>query len=52
MPDRVILCCDLDDESGFQLLSMLKADQRTRNIPALTCVGYLGPDPRFFAADS
>ena len=26
MPDRVILCCDLDDVSGFQLLSMLKAD--------------------------
>jgi CheY-like chemotaxis protein len=52
MPDRVILCCDLDDESGFQLLSMLKADQRTRNIPALTCVGYLGPDQRFFPADS
>ena len=52
MPDRVILCCDLDDESGFQLLSMLKADRRTRNIPALTCIGYLGPDQRFFSADS
>src|SRR5437667_8981150 len=22
-PDRVILCCDVDDPSGFQLLSML-----------------------------
>jgi CheY-like chemotaxis protein len=35
-PDRVILCCDVDDPSGFQLLSMLKADRRTRTIPATT----------------
>jgi CheY-like chemotaxis protein len=52
MPDRVILCCDLDDASGFQLLSMLKADRRTRHIPALTCVGYTGSDQQFFMADS
>lgn len=42
MPDRVILCCDVDDPSGFQLLSMLKVDDRTRHIPALTCLGYTG----------
>lgn len=52
MPDRIILCCDLDDASGFQLLSMLKADRRTRHIPALTCVGYTGPDLEYFSADS
>jgi PleD family two-component response regulator len=35
-PDRVILCCDVDDPSAFHLLSMLKADCRTRTIPATT----------------
>jgi hypothetical protein len=39
-PDRVILCCDVDDPSGFQLLSMLKADCRTRTIPAVTYVSW------------
>jgi CheY-like chemotaxis protein len=52
MPDRVILCCEIDDASGFQLLSMLKADRRTRHIPALTCVGYTGPEQRFSETDS
>ena len=45
MPDRVVLCCAVDDISGFQLLSMLKADRRTRDIPALTYLGaYALPD--------
>ena len=39
MPDRVVLCCHLDDMEGLQLLSMLKADSRTRMIPALTVIG-------------
>ncbi len=39
-PDRVILCCDVDDPSGFHLLSMLKADRRTRTIPAVTYVTW------------
>jgi len=39
-PDRVILCCDVDDPSGFQLLTMLKADWRTRTIPATTFVTW------------
>jgi CheY-like chemotaxis protein len=39
-PDRVILCCDVDDPSGFQLLTMLKADYRTRTIPATTFVTW------------
>jgi hypothetical protein len=39
-PDRVILCCDVDDPTGFHLLSMLKADCRTRTIPATTYVTW------------
>jgi len=39
MPDRVVLCCHVDDPSGFQLLSMLQTDTRTRKIPALTFIG-------------
>jgi hypothetical protein len=41
-PDRVILCCDVDDPTGFHLLSMLKADCRTRTIPATTYVTWPG----------
>jgi hypothetical protein len=41
-PDRVVLCCDVDDASGFHLLSMLKADCRTRTIPAITYVNWPG----------
>ena len=44
-PDRVVLCCDVDDASGFQLLSMLKADCRTRTIPAVTYVTWPGSAP-------
>jgi CheY-like chemotaxis protein len=35
-PDLVILCMDLDEASGFQLLSMLKLDPDTRRIPVVT----------------
>lgn len=35
-PDLVILCMDLDEASGFQLLSMLKLDPDTRLIPVVT----------------
>jgi hypothetical protein len=41
-PDRVILCCDGDDPGGFHLLSMLKADCRTRTIPAIAYVAWPG----------
>ena len=45
MPDRVVLCCHVDDMSGLQLLSMLQTDTRTRRIPALTVIGGQGaPD--------
>ena len=35
-PDLVILCIRLDDLNGFQVLSMLKLDAGTRDIPVLT----------------
>jgi twitching motility two-component system response regulator PilH len=36
-PDLVILCLALEDPVGFQVLSMLKLDADTANIPLLTC---------------
>jgi CheY-like chemotaxis protein len=38
-PDLVVLCMDLDEASGFQLLSMLKLDPETREIPVVTYAG-------------
>ena len=35
-PNLVILCVRIDDADGFQVLSMLKLDADTRNIPILT----------------
>src|SRR5260221_14540634 len=35
-PNLVILSLYLDDPEGFQVLSMLKIDDETRNIPVLT----------------
>src|SRR5438477_2718742 len=35
-PNLVILCLHLEDPEGFQVLSMLKLDDETRNIPVLT----------------
>lgn len=35
-PDLVILCVRIDDIDGFQVLSMLKLDEGTRDIPVLT----------------
>lgn len=35
-PNLVILCVQVDDLDGFQVLSMLKLDQETRDIPVLT----------------
>jgi CheY-like chemotaxis protein len=39
LPDRIIVCVETDDLQGFQLLSMLKLDPRTRGIPVVTYVG-------------
>src|SRR4051812_34849742 len=35
-PNLVILCVRIDDGDGFQVLSMLKLDAGTREIPVLT----------------
>ncbi len=36
-PHLIIVCLDIDDIDGFQVLSMLKLDSETRNIPIVTC---------------
>jgi DNA-binding response OmpR family regulator len=35
-PNLVILCTSLEDMAGFQLLTMLKMDPETRELPVLT----------------
>jgi CheY-like chemotaxis protein len=35
-PDLVVLCLRIDEPNGFQVLSMLKLDGETRDIPVLT----------------
>jgi len=35
-PHLVVLCTSIDDMEGFQLLSMLKLDPQTRQIPVVT----------------
>jgi CheY-like chemotaxis protein len=37
MPNLVILCARIERLEGFQLLTMLKLDPTTRDIPVLTC---------------
>jgi DNA-binding response OmpR family regulator len=36
-PHLVIVCLDVDDLDGFQVLSMLKLDEETKGIPVVTC---------------
>jgi len=44
-PNLVILCVRIDDPEGFQVLSMLKMDEETSEIPVLTyTTEYHGPD--------
>ncbi len=40
-PDLVILCVTMDDVEGLNVLSMLKLDAETREIPVVT---YTSPD--------
>jgi CheY-like chemotaxis protein len=42
-PNLVILCMRMDGEDGFQVLSMLKLDSDTRDIPVLTYTIPLRP---------
>jgi CheY-like chemotaxis protein len=36
-PNLIIVCLDIDDMDGFQVLSMLKLDNETKRIPVVTC---------------
>jgi CheY-like chemotaxis protein len=36
-PHLIIVCLEIDDLEGFQVLSMLKLDSVTRSIPVVTC---------------
>ena len=36
-PHLIIVCLDIDDLDGFQVLSMLKLDEETKGIPVVTC---------------
>jgi CheY-like chemotaxis protein len=36
-PNLIIVCLDIDDIDGFQVLSMLKLDSETKTIPVVTC---------------
>ncbi len=45
-PNLVVLCVRIDDADGFQVLSMLKLDAETREIPVLTYTEeYDGQEP-------
>src|ERR687896_2119519 len=45
VPNLVILCARLEDLEGFQLLTMLKLDHETKDIPVLTyTTEYEGQD--------
>src|SRR5437588_7871359 len=43
-PNLAIICVDLDEADGFQVLSMLKLDEETRDIPVLTYTSENGRD--------
>ena len=44
-PNLVIICIRLDDPEAFQVLSMLKLDEGTREIPVLTCTTEFDGQP-------
>ncbi len=43
-PHLIIVCLDIDDLDGFQVLSMLKLDAETRDIPLVTCTSSQDDD--------
>ena len=52
-PNLVILCVRIEDVDGFQVLSMLKLDEDTREIPVLTyTTEYEGQEPEDDFADT
>lgn len=49
-PDLVILCLELNDGEALRVLSMLKLDAKTRDIPVITYTSA-GPSPDFADED-
>ena len=43
-PNLIIVCLDIDEMDGFQVLSMLKLDSQTKAIPVVTCTISGGDD--------
>ena len=43
-PNLIIVCLDIDDIEGFQVLSMLKLDNETKFIPVVTCTVSAGDE--------
>jgi CheY-like chemotaxis protein len=43
-PHLIIVCLDIDELDGFQVLSMLKLDPETRDIPLVTCTVTTEPE--------
>ena len=43
-PHLIIVCLDVDDLDGFQVLSMLKLDADTKGIPVVTCTMQQGDE--------
>jgi DNA-binding response OmpR family regulator len=43
-PHLIIVCLDIDDLDGFQVLSMLKLDDETKGIPVVTCTTRQGDE--------
>ena len=45
-PNLVVLCLEMNDTTGFQVLSMLSLDEETKAIPVLTCTSdFDGQEP-------
>jgi len=45
-PNLVVLCVELDDANGLNLLSMLKLDRETMDIPVVTFTGAASGAPQ------
>lgn len=45
-PNLVVLCVELDDANGLNLLSMLKLDSETKDIPVVTFTGAASGAPQ------
>ena len=51
-PNLVILCVEMDDADGLNVLSMLKLDSETRDIPVVTFTGAGAGAPEVHQEDA